>query len=104
MDELLTTRRHLGRARLELCRARNPPTLNLGQDRGTGLPFPDVLLERSLDVSVTQALARVQQQPQEQGVILEGRPVIPHPPEGGAVDTTLRLGPAPPTTRGRQAE
>ena len=51
-----------------------------------------------------EAMARVRQQPQEPGVVLEGRPVIPHPPEDADVDTTLRLGTAPSTTRGRQAE
>ena len=104
MDELMTTRRHLGRARLELCQARNPPILHTGQARSTGLPFPDDLLDRSLDASVAQALARVQQHPQEHGVILEGVPVDLHPAEDEEVNTTLRLGHAPPTTRGRQAE
>ena len=51
-----------------------------------------------------EAMARVRQQPQEPGVVLEGRPVIPHPPEDADVDTTLRLGTAPPTPRGCQAE
>ena len=41
MDELMTTRRNLGRARMQLSRARNPPTHDHGQAQGTGLPFPD---------------------------------------------------------------
>ena len=100
----MTTRRNLGRARLLLCRARDPPTLNPGPARGTRLSFPDDLLERSLDTSMVQALARAQQHPQERGVILEGVPAIPHPADDEDVDTTLCLGPAPPTTRGRQVE
>ena len=104
MEELMTTRRNLGIARMQLSQARNQPTPAHGQAQGTGLPFPDDLLERGLDASVTQALARVQQHPQERGIILEGMPAIPHPAEDGDVDTTLRLGRAPPTTRGCQAE
>ena len=104
IEELATTRRSLGHAHLQQCRARNPPTLNHGQARGTGAPVPDDLLECSLGVSVAQVLARIRQQPQEPGVVLEGRPVISHPPEDAEVDTTLRLGTAPPTPRGRQAE
>ena len=57
MEELMTTRRHLGRAHLELCRARNPPTFKRGQAQETGQPFPDELLDRSLDASVAQVLA-----------------------------------------------
>jgi hypothetical protein len=104
MAELIITRRHLGRAHLELSRARNPPPFNHVQAQETGQPFPDDLLDRSLDASVAQVLARAQQQPQEQGVILEGVPAIPHPAEDGDVDTTLRLGHATPTSRGRQTE
>ena len=40
----------------------------------------------------------------EQVPILEGVPVSSDPAGDGDVDTTLRLGHAPPTTRGRQAE
>ena len=75
-----------------------PPTPNHGQAQGTGLAFPNDLLEHSLDTSMAQVLARAQPQPQERGAILEGVPGIPHPPEDEDVDTTLRLGNAPPAT------
>ena len=104
MDELMTTRRNLGRVRMQLSRARNPPSLNLEPAQNTGLPFPYDLPGSSPDASGTQALAPVQQYLQAGGIILEGVPAIPHPAEDGDVDTTLRLGHAPPTTRGRQAE
>jgi hypothetical protein len=103
-DELFTTRRNLGRARMQLRRAGNLPNLNLGPAQSTGHPFPDDLLEPRLDASGTQALAPVPQYPQAGGIILEGVPAIPHPAGDGDVDTTLRLGHTPPTTRGRQAE
>ena len=100
MEELMTTRRHLARARRELGRARNQPTSHRGQAQEAR----QTILDDLLDASVTQALARVQQPPQEPGVVLEGVPVDPHPLEDRDVDTTLRLAHAPPTTRGRQAE
>ena len=103
-DELFTTRRNLGRARMQLRRAGNLPNLDLGPAQSTGLPFPGDLPGSSLDASGTQALAPVQQYLQAGGIILEGVPAIPHPAGDGDVDTTLRLGHTPPTTRGRQAE
>ena len=102
MDELMTTRRNLGRAHLQLYLAKNPLARMKAQSRG--LPFPDDMLEPSLDASVAQAVARVQQHLQARGRILEGMPVIPRATEDGDVDTTLRLGPTPLTTSGRQVE
>ena len=104
MEELMTTRRHLARARRELGRARDLPTSHRGQAQEARQSTLDDLLDRSIDASVTQALARVQQPPQEQGVVLEGVPVVPHPVEDGDVDTTLCLGHASPTPRTSQAE
>jgi len=103
-DELFTTRRNLGRARMQLRRARNLPNLNLEPAQSIGIPFPGDLPGSSLDASGTQALAPVQQYLQAGGIILEGVPAIPHPAGDGDVDTTLRLGHTPPTTRGRQAD
>ena len=104
MAELIITRRHLGRAHLELSRARNLPTSHRGQAQEARQSILDDLLDHNVDASVTQALARVQQPPQEQGVVSEGVPVVPHPAEDRDVNTTLCLGHAPPTIRGRQAE
>ena len=95
MEELMTTRRHLARARRGLGRARNQPTSHRGQAQDAR----QTTLDDLLDATVTQALARVQQPPQEQGVILEGVPVVPHPLEDREVDTTLCLGHASPTPR-----
>ena len=89
---------------MQLRRAGNLPNPNLEPAQSTGLPFPGDLPGSSLDASGTQALAPVQQHLQAGGIILEGVPAIPHPSGDGDVDTTLRLGPAPPTTRGHQVE
>jgi len=102
LGELLTTRRRLARAHVLLYLARNPLVREQAQSRG--LPFPDHLLEPSLDASVTQAMARIEQQLRTLGMIPEVVPVIPHPPEDGDVDTTLRLDHTPATTRDRHAE
>jgi hypothetical protein len=104
MEELMTTRRHLARARRELGRARNQPTSHRGQAQDARQSVLDELLDHSIDASVTQALARVQQPPQEPGVVLEGVPVDPHPVEDRDVDTTLCLGHVSPTPRTSQAE
>ena len=79
MDELETTRRDLGRARLQSCLKNHPPSLTLEQARDMG---------------------RIH----AQGPILQGIPLNPDPSEDGDVDTTLRLGHDPPTPRGRQAK
>ena len=99
LEELVTTRRTLIQVSLQLKESRNPAS-------GTSLQAipAEAVTPVHQFIEARGAVARVQQQPQEQGVVLEGVPVDPPPAEDGEVDTTLRLGRTPPSTQGPQAE
>ena len=86
MEELVITRRSLSRARLHQYLGESTPTLSRRQARSSGLPLPDPGPSRPIPGQVP---------------ILEGVPVSSDLAKDGDVDTTLRLGRAPPTTRGR---
>ena len=86
LEELMPTRRNLIQVSLQLTESRN---LASGP---------------SLQAIPAEVATIVHQFIEARGAVPEGVPAIPHPAEDGDVDTTLRLGRAPPTTKGPQAE